>query len=167
MALLTHSEYKNLVATTDVANVEMFRIVEQQKEDTYMVNLIGSTRLAKVLSGDYDSIKTLCKKALAQEIYRYFVEIGNVIVTPIGTVNRISDYSKSSEFVDKQNKIKAISEVQRAYETQIMELIEDDEYTATGENEKISTAYPFQITSIGDTPDISVDSSDEPTCPTH
>ena len=100
--MITHSEYKNLVNTTDVANVEDFKRVEVAKVDTYLTDLIGADLLAKVEDGTYPELLPYLKKCLAWEILIYYTAVGNVVVTPIGATERSSDFSRRPEFADKK-----------------------------------------------------------------
>lgn len=150
MALITHSEYQKLVVTTDVSNINQFIIIERQKVDTYLTQLIGSEMVTALQGGSHTELMPLVKNCLAQEIYRYFVEVGNVQVTPIGSHDRRSEFSTKSEFVDKQNKLKAISEVLRGYEVALIAAIEAGSYTEEAGEEKLSQHQTFSITSIGD-----------------
>jgi len=147
--MITHEEYKNLVDTTDVSQLKQFNQIEVSKVDTYLTELIGVDMVTKLKAGSYTELIPNVKKCLAWEIYLHFVTIGNVQVTPIGAVDRVSDFSRRPEFLDKANKIEAVTKILRGYEKALIEQIEAGTYTEAITS-KLSSSQPFHIFSIGD-----------------
>jgi hypothetical protein len=147
--MLTHEEYKKIVDTTDVANSDAFRKIEDAKVDTYLVELIGSAMVAKLKGGYYAELLPYVKRCLAYECYLHFVTVGNVIVTPVGISERSSEFGRKPEFADKKYKIDAVTKVLRGYEKVLIDQISTGNY-AESSTSNLSQSNPFNIFAIGD-----------------
>jgi len=148
MALFTHAEYLKIVDTTDKCNIDDFVKIEKDKEETYLVDLIGSGLITKLNDGKYSELLPLVKKCLAKEIQIFFVNYKPL--TPFGAVERKSDYATYPEYKDKELKVSEITKVLRSYERQLIELIEKNEYPEAQSTMNISRKSTINITSIGD-----------------
>jgi hypothetical protein len=148
--MITHEEYKNICDTTDVSHIKQFNQVEVSKVDTYLTELIGADMVAKLKAGSYTELIPNVKKCLAWEIHLHFVTIGNVQVAAIGAVDRQSDFSRKPEFVDKKNKIDAVTKILRGYESVLIAQIEDGDYKEAESSSTLSSSHPFYIFGIGD-----------------
>jgi hypothetical protein len=149
MTLLTYNEFKEIVDFKDSTGSESFNKIEQTKEETYLYGLIGGDLVAEVKDEEHPTLIELIKKCLAWEIYRHYIEIGNVVVNKNGTLNRDSEFSNSIEYKDKQSKLKAVVEVLQQYESRLIELIEAGEFDSYNDNTTVSSVNQFIITNIG------------------
>ncbi len=146
MALLTHSEYLELVDTTDKVDIRNFAKIEKDKEQTYLVDLLGRELYDAVIDGDHSELLPLIKKCLAKEIQVFFINYQ--ALTPIGTIERRSEFASTASHKDKEAKVGEVTKVLRSYEKQLIEAIEDLSLS-TG-NERLSNQYPIGITAVGD-----------------
>lgn len=147
---LTHKEYLDYVDTTDKIDIDKFAKIERAKEQTYLKDILGFDLFDKVKAGSYTELIPYIKPCLAYSVYLHYIQISNVNVTPIGSVDRISDYSKEVTFADKENKIKATVEILRSYERQMIDFIEDQEYDEEPNTTELTIKNKMIITSIGD-----------------
>jgi hypothetical protein len=147
-ALLTHSEYLELVDTTDKSNIKDFVKIEKDKRETYLSDLIGRDLYNEVIEGDHTELLPLIKQCLAKEIQVFFINYQPL--TPLGAVERRSDFATVASHKDKEAKVGAVTAVLRSYEKQLIALIEENEYESATGTEELSRQYPIGISAVGD-----------------
>lgn len=143
--MLTYNEFKEITLFTDKTSSEKFKKFYRESKETYLSELIGEELVDK--ANDYPDILPLIKKCLAFNIELMLVEIGNISVSGEGANTRTGDYYKQPEFVDKQNKIKAVKKVLRANEVKLLNACKD--LPEFNKNKKITSKYYFTINSAG------------------
>lgn len=126
MTLLTFQEFKQIVNYKGNVDIAAFNIDLKTKLETYLYGLIGAAMVEKINTDTLSSeINDATKNCLAWEMFRHYVSIGNIFVNEHGANERTSQYTKSVEYVDKQNKLREISYVLKQYESRLIDLIKD------------------------------------------
>lgn len=149
MTILSFDEFIALVDTTDKSQREKYNKIYVDIEETYIKNLLTTAVYDKVKDGTYTPTTNpaffkLLKKCTAKKIETVFIKTGSSQLTPLGLIQRNSEYSTQSEIGQVKMKLDAVFEILRSYEEQLLDELENiEEYVSPLEPK--STQAPFRI----------------------
>jgi len=153
--ILTYTEYKELIYTTDTSQEPKYNKIYEDIWQTYGRFILSEPTFLLVNAGTYNATNkaamwALLQKCLAKKIEITYVETGGADNTALGLVQRTNEFSQPADVAAVSRRLKSTYAILAQYENQLIVLLEVvadfPEYESKCKN--ISSGIPYGFTSV-------------------